>query len=134
MAVVLGFLVGMPVLALPKLHDLIRSFAARETIVAPAVQRQLPDDEPAHGEIAGLKEHLVRLGATYMVLERIGVDDVRFRFTCNVPVRGGSPYMKQFQAIDANPVTAMRSLLSDVERWRVAGRQPELGRPQVKLR
>lgn len=182
MSVVLAFLLGMPILALPRVQELLLGAQSADTRAATAAGSESdprtavdvggqassaagsdnllaatdapPDSsptlllvEPAQpsapvapraetgaSEIEQLRQRFEQLGATYLALERVGVDGARFRFTCNLPLRAGSPYQQRFQGVSADPATAMRRVLADVERWSVAGGAQTLGRPRVKLR
>ena len=94
-----------------------------------------PNPEGLAVAIEALKAQFVEAGVSYMVLERIETDSVRYRFRFDVPVAAGSAYRKRFQVVDDTPDEAMRQALTDLRRWRVAGREPaHLERPTVILR
>jgi len=70
-----------------------------------------------------------------MVLEKVGVDGSRYRFTCQLPVAAGSPYRRKLQAVDADPAGAMAQVQREIETERGSSIGPTgLPRPIVKLR
>jgi len=161
MGIVLAFLLGMPILALPQVQSLFLSPVRSErSEVTSAIDRQprantfasapphpvlnaqpsvaetaaAPRHDPAAMDIEALQARLIELDAEQMALERVGVNQSRYRFTCNLPVRPGSAYKRRFQIVDADPAEAMRRVVAEVERWRVATSANQLGRPTVRLR
>ena len=168
LAVVLAFLLGMPLLALPRVQQAVGEAWApdspepdppihdshevdlrtpvepdqvvkRETAVSrPEVQlvgEDLSNEAAPPSEIEQRKQRLIELGVTYMVLEKVGVDGARYRFTCQLPVAAGSPYRRKLQAVDADPVQAMAEVQRQIEAGSAAsGDGAQLPRPTVKLR
>jgi hypothetical protein len=174
MAIVLAFLLGMPLIAVPQISAQLQGLllaAQRELRPLESVANTRPStpqpDETADvsvlaergttgttlasdrsqppffqpnpdgsaATIEELKAQLVEAGVSYMVLERIGTDSARYKFRFDVPVAAGSAYRKRFQVVDDAPDEAMRRALAELQRWRVAGREPaHLERPTVILR
>jgi hypothetical protein len=168
MAVVLAFLLGMPLLALPRVQQAVgealtpdtqildqpvqdsRQVELRTSDELDQIENQKPIGSLAElqavggdvssevarpSEIEQLKQQLIDLGATYMVLEKVGVDGARYRFTCQLPVAAGSPYRRKLQAIDSDPVEAMTGVLREIEaESESASGRTSLPRPAVKLR
>ena len=168
MAVVLAFLMGMPLLALPRVQQAVGEILAPEDPALeqaiddssqielrtsdpedPVVKREpieslaelqlvggnLPTEVAQPSEVEQRKQRLIDLGATYMVLEKVGVDGSRYRFTCQLPVAAGSPYRRRLQAVDADPVEAMAIVQHEIEtERRSASSGNRVSRPAVKLR
>ena len=168
LAVVLAFLIGMPMLAVPRVQEALGEVFApdEEPLEEPIddssqidlrpadeldqIVRQEPIESLAELEVVGgdlstdvapaseieqCKQRLIDLGATYMVLERVGVDGSRYRFTCQLPVAAGSPYRRKLYAIDADPVQAMAKVQREIETESQASSGGDrLPRPTVKLR
>lgn len=160
-AIVFLFLLGMPIAALPRVQQAISRGAAERsqtTITAatdstpprlriagefelPPVTHQveLPvvaepeSDAGTAEELESLKQELIACGATSMVLDRVGVDGGRYRFTCELPVAVGSPYRRQYHAVESDPEAAMTEVLAEVQRTASAGGSA-LPRPTVRLR
>lgn len=89
--------------------------------------RGLPDAtprraDPQQGEFHEIQQRLQELGATYYRLET-WAGRAQFRFHCRMAVRDNSHYSRNFEAMDADPMAAMRRVLEQVERWR-AGATP----------
>jgi hypothetical protein len=79
--------------------------------------------DAASGKFREIQDRLRSLGATYYILESyIMVDHGReepiYRFFCKVAVGKSPDYVHCFEAIDAEPVSAMRKVLEQVESWR----------------
>jgi hypothetical protein len=72
-----------------------------------------------------MEQRLKELGATYYLLETWGSNGDRYRFYCQVALAGNTDYghNRVFQATDADPLQAMKSVLDQVELWRT-GREP----------
>lgn len=153
MAIVLVFLLGMPLLALPRVPETLRAWlwpdehreggaAAGDAATAERPLNIIADEapptqsHPAGSELDELKARFVDLGATYMLLERVGVDGSRFRFRCNVPVVEGSGYLQRFEVVGEEPGTVMSAALRQAEEWRAAATRSQgaLARPRVRLR
>ena len=144
------FLLGMPILALPRVQDALCHIdtSAADTSAAdtmepeagppllrvespvevvreqpPAVPSMMPDalgDASQQQQLASLRQRLVDLGVTYVKLERIGMAGARYRCTCHMPVAVDSPYREELQAVATNPIQAMRQILADIEHERPA--------------
>lgn len=166
--VVLAFLLGMPLFAVPQVSERLTGIMRGELalpdldhsridvykgtadeIGAPELDTAVtmlasdrmpsppmpPNPETLTATIQALKSEFVEAGASYMVLEKIGTTDVKYRFQFDVPVAVGSGYKKRFQVIDEAPDEAMRLALSELHQWRTAAHEPAtLDRPQVFLR
>jgi len=70
-----------------------------------------------------LEQHIKALGATYYRLEKWGNRGELFRFSCFVTPLEPHSYEKHFQAIGADAVTVMRSVITDIEAWKNATRE-----------
>lgn len=65
----------------------------------------------------GIPSRLQALGATYYVLESWG-NQQQYRFFCKMAVGGDADYTHCFEAIEADPLQAMRQVMRQVEAWR----------------
>jgi hypothetical protein len=79
---------------------------------APVSERADPS-----GRMQEIQRQLQRLGANYMILERIGSEANSYHFRCFMPVPGTGVYELPFKATDPDPVRAMERVLGDVESW-----------------
>jgi len=82
-------------------------------------QSQLPlplTQSPQNFEL--LEQHLKSLGATYYRLEKWGNRGELFRFSCFVTPSESHSYEKHFQAIGADAMTVMRSVIAEIEMWK----------------
>jgi negative regulator of sigma E activity len=70
-----------------------------------------------------MEQHMKALGATYYRLEKWGNRGELFRFSCFVTPLEPHSYEKHFQAIGADAVTVMRSVITDIEAWKNATRE-----------
>ena len=77
-----------------------------------------PTETPQNFEVLELR--LKALGATYYQLQKWGNRGELFRFSCFVTPSEPYSYTKQFQAIGADAVTVMRSVIADIEQWKNA--------------
>lgn len=162
MAVVLVFLLGMPILALPHVQQRIGEIladrpdlqleptaAAKPPLLRvgspPDSAQERPSEQPlmpgidegeaVETQVEQLRQRFTELGATYVLLERVGVEGDRYRFTCHMPVAANSPYREQLQAVATDPIEAMSQVLADLERQPSAtSDEPALPRPTVTLR
>jgi hypothetical protein len=66
----------------------------------------------------GIQKRLQQLGATYYVLETMGDQGRTYRFMCKMAVAGNPKYTRPFWAVDNDPLSAMNSVLEQVELWR----------------
>jgi len=69
-------------------------------------------------DFESLALHLKTLGATYYRLEKWGNRGELFRFSCFVTPLEPYSYEKHFQAIGADAVTVMRSVITEIEQWK----------------
>jgi hypothetical protein len=76
-----------------------------------------PADSSAPLEM--IQNRLQLLGATYFRVEQRG-GVLPFQALCDVELPGAASFRKRFVAAGADPVAAMRAVLSDVERWRAS--------------
>lgn len=67
-----------------------------------------------------VRQKLEELGAQYVVLEEIDAGQ-RYRFSVQMQVSPRQPQVRPFEAVAADPVAAARTVLADVESWRMAG-------------
>ncbi|MDA1049626.1 MAG: hypothetical protein O3C40_03980 [Planctomycetota bacterium] len=113
-------------------HGTMVTLLASDRLQTPLVPSN-PDSLAA--TIESLKAQFVEAGVSYMVLERIGTESAKYRFRLDLPVAEGSVYRKRFQVVDDAPDEAMRRAWTELQQWRVAGREPtHRERPTVILR
>jgi len=88
--------------------------------VAPVGARQgggaTPDSLQTNSEAVHVQRRLRELGAAYYALETWGAQGRLFRFHARIPVSGTTGGLRHFEAVDADPVRAMREVLGQVER------------------
>jgi len=65
-----------------------------------------------------LKRHLQTLGATSYSLEKWGNRGEFFRFSCSVASSKSYAYEKYFQAIGADEIAVIQTVVADIERWK----------------
>lgn len=65
-----------------------------------------------------MEQRLRTLGATYYLLEAWGNAGNLYRFHVKMALAGNPSYNRHFEATDADPIMAMRHVLSEVEAWR----------------
>lgn len=65
-----------------------------------------------------VRQKLEDLGAQYVVLEELEAG--QYRFSVQMQVSPRQPQVQPFVAVAADPVTAARTVLADVETWRTA--------------
>ena len=68
-----------------------------------------------------IQDRLRELGATYYLLESWGNRQQMFRFYCKMAVGGNPNYTHYFEAMESDPLQAMRQVLAQVETWREGG-------------
>jgi len=86
----------------------------------PKVAAEVPSTVPLPSpqDYESLAQHLKALGATYYRLEKWGNRGELFRFSCFVTPPEPYSYEKHFQAIGADAVMTMRSVIAEIETWR----------------
>lgn len=67
--------------------------------------------------LSRLQGELRRRGVTYSLLESWGEDANEYRFHCKVAVAGNTRYYRNFESVSADPLSAMRQVLSQIEAW-----------------
>lgn len=105
------------VVAAPPLLSAPPAFANR----LPARSNELasnPQLEP-RAYVQQVRQKLEELGAQYVVLEEIDAGQ-RYRFSAQMQVSPRQPQVRPFEAVAADPVAAARTVLADVETWRMA--------------
>jgi hypothetical protein len=65
-----------------------------------------------------LERRLRELGAAYYALESWGDDGQLYRFHCKMPLVDDPRQVRQFEAVDADALVAIRRVAADVEKWR----------------
>jgi hypothetical protein len=88
---------------------------------APIAPQITPAVAPAPSLAQQVEPLLVRLrqwGAAEYQLEPWGADARLFRFSCEMPLAGGSPAMQQFEAVAAQPQASIAQVVADVGSWR----------------
>ncbi|MDR0327879.1 MAG: hypothetical protein LBI05_06245 [Planctomycetaceae bacterium] len=85
-----------------------------------AVQQVAWEHSPAAvaQNFESLEQHLKALGATYYRLEKWGNRGELFRFSCFVTPSEPYLYEKHFQAIGADAVSVMRSVIAEITAWK----------------
>jgi hypothetical protein len=73
------------------------------------------------GQFRHIQQRLRELGATYSLLETWGDQGQLYRFYCRMAMAGGSQLTRYFEATDADPLSAMATVLEQVETWRRSG-------------
>jgi hypothetical protein len=76
----------------------------------------------ARDPFSQVQQQLRQWGATYYLLESWGGSQQLYRFYCKMAVGGNPNFTRYFEAIDSDPLHAMRQVLQQVESWR-AGQQ-----------
>ena len=71
-------------------------------------------------DFESLKRHLDALGATSYSLVKWGNRGELFRFSCLVASSGPHAYEKHFQAIGANEMIVLQTVITEIERWKNA--------------
>ena len=107
----LDAVVSAPPLSMPP------SFASR----MPAQPNNLTRDpqlEP-FAYVQQVRQKLEQLGAQYVVLEELDAGQ-RYRFSVQMQVSPRATQVRPFEAVAADPVSAARTVLADVETWRTA--------------
>lgn len=74
-------------------------------------------------EYLALERRLRQMGVSSSLLESGGTESRRFRFLCRISPPGGTGKDQVFQAVAADPLEAMRQVVSKVDRWRSYGEQ-----------
>lgn len=82
----------------------------------------LPPLEP-RAYVQQVRQKLEELGAQYVVLEELDAGQ-RYRFSAQMQVTPRQPQVRPFEAVAADPVAAARTVLADVESWRMAALPP----------
>ncbi|MEN6406471.1 MAG: hypothetical protein ABFC77_08370 [Thermoguttaceae bacterium] len=65
-----------------------------------------------------IPKQLQQLGATYYLLESWGGQQSMYRFYCKMAIGGSADYTRCFEAVQSDPLQAMRQVLQQVETWR----------------
>jgi len=91
----------------------------------PVRQSAQMDPDPAAPAALGdatqqIEKRLRELGATYYLLEYLAANDQHYRFHCKMSIVGSPNHTRTFEAIENNPVQAMRLVLDQVQQWRGA--------------
>jgi hypothetical protein len=149
LAALLGFIAGMPVLAIPAVNNSVDEWlfpAASPVDTLPArievgegaassasaevaslggastvVERLPPPDIPiSSNRFESVQRRLQELGAVYFRLEDTGGSAGRYRFRCEFPLPGNTTYLRPFEHEDADPHRAMQAVLDEVELWLAA--------------
>ncbi|MBX3414927.1 MAG: hypothetical protein KF708_19740 [Pirellulales bacterium] len=76
------------------------------------------NDAPQANPFRDMEQRLRALGATYYLLESWGTTGNLYRFHVKMALAGNPSYNRHFEATDADPMMAMRHVLSEVEAWR----------------
>ena len=84
----------------------------------PPLERTAPVERPDPSfQMREIQVQLQQLGASYMILQRIGSEGSSYHFRCLMPLPGTGVYELPFKATDPDPVRAMERVLGDVESW-----------------
>jgi hypothetical protein len=76
-------------------------------------------NHPAAPQIRGIQQRLVARGADAMLLEVQDTDPVSYRFQCQMPISTSRVYGRRFEAVAADPISAMRQVLTAVDAWQL---------------
>lgn len=87
-------------------------------VPAQQVLRESSPTAASPQDFESLEIRLKALGATYYRLEKWGNRGELFRFSCFVTPSGPYSYEKHFQAIGADAITTMRSVMNEIETWK----------------
>jgi hypothetical protein len=68
-----------------------------------------------------IQQRLKELGTIYYRLESWGNRQQLYRFCCRMAVGEDADYTHYFEAVDADPLRAMRQVLQQVETWKEGG-------------
>jgi len=117
-----------PVLPLPEVQTVATVYEAEipQPYIAPVQERTLRQVSSEYSQTASpqdfetLKRHLQTLGATSYSLDKWGNRGELFRFSCSVASSGSSVYEKYFQAIGADEIAVIQTVVADIERWKNA--------------
>jgi hypothetical protein len=88
----------------------------------PAARSAVPAAAGNEGLFLQIQKRLRALGATYYLLETWGNDQRFYRFYCQMAVADNTNYTRCFEATHADPIEAMRTVLTQVESWRSGAR------------
>ena len=88
--------------------------ASNEVPVGPPVE----SPKEGVGLFRGIQQRLRTLGATYYRLESWGERGELFHFQCRVAIDGHVNFTRHFEATGEDPLTAMDSVLNEIESWK----------------
>ena len=80
----------------------------------------IPPQAATPQDFESLKRHLDALGATFYELKKWGNRGELFRFSCLVAPSESHVYKKHFQAIAADEMTAIQTVIAEIEQWKNA--------------
>jgi len=69
-------------------------------------------------KIALLEQRLRELGATRLEMRPLGNRGDLYSFSCHVPLSETSSSTRPFQDTATDPISAMQSVIADIERWK----------------
>jgi hypothetical protein len=97
----------------------------RPVAAASGIERSAtsPADDFPRNYFRDTEQRLRALGAKYYLLEAFGQNADSYRFVCNVSAGQNSPQVRSFVAMDRDPLSAMNTVVQQVEQWRASGRQ-----------
>jgi hypothetical protein len=64
-----------------------------------------------------IQQRLVAKGADAMLLELLDSNPASYRFWCQMPISTSSMYGRRFEAVAADPVSAMLQVVGQVDAW-----------------
>ena len=99
-----------------KAAPVAENLAQASPLPSPGPGNDLPG--PQQNPFRDMEQRLRMLGATYYLLESWGNAGNLYRFHVKMALAGNPSYNRHFEATDADPITAMRHVLSEVEAWR----------------
>jgi len=91
----------------------------------PLVQETLPTSPEETGIRAQLRPHLSllrALGTTEYTLETWGAEGQLYRFRCEIPLDSGEACLRRFEAVNADPLAAVRQVVGEATGWQNARR------------
>jgi len=99
------------------------SGAPRGAVAAANQSATLPANRFPRDYFQVAEQRLRDLGARYYLLETFGPQGESYRFFCKVAAGQNSDQVRDFVAMDYDPLVAMHNVVQQVERWRAVRHQ-----------
>lgn len=107
------------VVTAPPLFNAPPTFAGRLPAKSPEFGASVTPSQDPLAYVQQVRQRLEELGAQYVVLEELDPGR-QYRFSVQMQVAPQQRNTRPFEAIAADPAAAARSVLTEVETWRVA--------------